>query len=91
MPTLTEAVPETVAHDVETLGMSTLTFQDYVRERMLKRRQAELAQQAPASLPEAMVAQGRAAAAPAQPAQAPAQAAAPGLRVVAAEIGRAHV
>ena len=35
-----------VAHDVETLGMSTLTFQDYVRERMLKRRQAELTQQA---------------------------------------------
>jgi hypothetical protein len=34
-----------VARDVETLGMSTLTFQDYVRERMLKRReQAELAQ-----------------------------------------------
>ena len=36
-----------VAQDVETLGMSTLTFQDYVRERMLKRREAELAQQAP--------------------------------------------
>ena len=35
-----------VARDVETLGMSTLTFQDYVRERMLKRRQAELTQQA---------------------------------------------
>ncbi|MBL8348987.1 MAG: flagellar biosynthesis protein FlhF [Burkholderiaceae bacterium] len=34
-----------VERDVETLGMSTLTFQDYVRERMLKRRQAELAQQ----------------------------------------------
>lgn len=31
-----------VAQDVETLGMSTLTFQDYVRERMLRRRQAEL-------------------------------------------------
>ena len=31
-----------VEEDVQTLGMSTLTFQDYVRERMLKRRQAEL-------------------------------------------------
>jgi flagellar biosynthesis protein FlhF len=29
---------------VEQLTMSTLTFQDYVRERMLKRRQAEMAQ-----------------------------------------------
>ncbi|CAN5296570.1 flagellar biosynthesis protein FlhF [soil metagenome] len=28
--------------DVQTLAMSTLSFQDYVRERVLKRRQAEL-------------------------------------------------
>ena len=35
-----------VDQDVEALGMSTLTFQDYVRERMLKRRQAELDQAA---------------------------------------------
>ena len=35
-----------VARDVETLGMSTLTFQDYVRERVLKRRQTEISQQA---------------------------------------------
>ena len=41
-----------VARDVETLGMSTLTFQDYVRERVLKRRQAEINQQA-ADLPDA--------------------------------------
>jgi flagellar biosynthesis protein FlhF len=47
-----------VAQDVEQLQMSTLSFQDYVRERMLKRReserQAELALQepeAPAPLP----------------------------------------
>ena len=40
-----------VAQDVETLGMSTLTFQDYVRERMLKRREAELALQAPPPVP----------------------------------------
>ncbi|MEJ5999981.1 flagellar biosynthesis protein FlhF [Paucibacter soli] len=31
-----------VSEDVNTLAMSTLSFQDYVRERMLKRRQAEL-------------------------------------------------
>jgi flagellar biosynthesis protein FlhF len=31
-----------VEQDVEALGMSTLTFQDYVPERMLKRRQAEI-------------------------------------------------
>ena len=33
-----------VDSDVQALGMSTLTFQDYVRERMLRRRQVELAQ-----------------------------------------------
>lgn len=31
-----------VERDVQMLGMSTLSFQDYVRERMLRRRQAEL-------------------------------------------------
>ncbi|MBV8471590.1 MAG: flagellar biosynthesis protein FlhF [Burkholderiaceae bacterium] len=31
-----------VEQDVQTLAMSTLSFQDYVRERMLKRRQAEI-------------------------------------------------
>ena len=31
--------------DVQTLSMSTLSFQDYVRERVLKRRQAEITQQ----------------------------------------------
>jgi len=41
-----------VERDVEMLGMSTLSFQDYVRERMLKRRQAEIqAQAAPAAVP----------------------------------------
>ena len=33
-----------VDSDVQALGMSTLTFQDYVRERMLRRRQIELTQ-----------------------------------------------
>ncbi|OYV00628.1 MAG: flagellar biosynthesis protein FlhF [Burkholderiales bacterium PBB5] len=42
-----DAMDPAVAQDVQTLGMSTLTFQDYVRERMLRRRQAELAQQEP--------------------------------------------
>ena len=44
----TEPSQDPVSRDVETLGMSTLSFQDYVRERMLKRRQAELTQQAAA-------------------------------------------
>ncbi len=35
----------TVKEDVNTLAMSTLNFQDYVRERMLRRRQAELSGQ----------------------------------------------
>jgi len=88
-PTRTQAMPpgltepagdNGVARDVETLGMSTLTFQDYVRERMLKRRQAELEQQAPASLPAALM--------PAAPARHDDHAAAP-LRVVAADPRRA--
>jgi flagellar biosynthesis protein FlhF len=43
-PSLEQAAPTTVDEDVETLGMSTLSFQDFVRERMLKRRQVELAE-----------------------------------------------
>jgi flagellar biosynthesis protein FlhF len=46
------AAPVTdVRQDVEQLSMSTLSFQDYVRERMLKRRQAEIAQPASAARP----------------------------------------
>lgn len=41
------AAPE-VQQDVETLAMSTLSFQDYVRERMLKRREAAMKAEAPA-------------------------------------------
>ena len=37
-----------VERDVEQLAMSTLSFQDYVRERMLKRRRSELDGQAAA-------------------------------------------
>ena len=46
--------PDTVEQDLEQLSMSTLSFQDYVRERMLKKRDAELqaqAQPAPAAAP----------------------------------------
>ena len=42
------AVAPDVEQDVEQLAMSTLSFQDYVRERMLKRRQAALESQAAA-------------------------------------------
>ena len=48
----TAAPVSDVQQDVEQLSMSTLSFQDYVRERMLKRRQAEIAQSAqPTPLP----------------------------------------
>ena len=42
-----------VQADVEQLQMSTLTFQDYVRQRMLKRRDAERTAEAPAETAEA--------------------------------------
>jgi len=47
--------PNHIERDVEQLQMSTLSFQDYVRERMLKRRRAELdvAEPAPAPAPAA--------------------------------------
>jgi len=48
-------VPSDVQRDVEQLAMSTLSFQDYVRERMLKRRAAEREEAAVAGgLPGAM-------------------------------------
>jgi flagellar biosynthesis protein FlhF len=68
-------IESSVARDVETLGMSTLTFQDYVRERMLKRRQAELAQP-PATLQQRLAAEAAPVAAPEAPV------AQPPLRVV---------
>jgi flagellar biosynthesis protein FlhF len=42
---LVRAAAEEVQRDVEQLAMSTLSFQDYVRERMLKRRAAHKEQQ----------------------------------------------
>src|SRR5438105_10138758 len=44
------AIPAAEVHkDVGQLAMSTLSFQDYVRERMLKRRDAALKAEAPAA------------------------------------------
>jgi len=40
-----------VEQDVSELEMSTLSFQEYVRQRMLKRRQTELGAQAPVNAP----------------------------------------
>lgn len=59
------------AQDAERLAMSTLSFQDYVRERMLRRRKAEMAGELPAErgelrLPEPLPA-GPRASAPASP------------------------
>jgi flagellar biosynthesis protein FlhF len=67
-----EQDPNGVENDVQMLSMSTLSFQDYVRERMLKRRQAELNDQpdpGPASIPVMKKAARPAPAAP-QPVQA---------------------
>jgi flagellar biosynthesis protein FlhF len=44
---------DSVADDVKRLSMSTLSFQDYVRERMLKRRQESMAAKARAEAPAA--------------------------------------
>jgi flagellar biosynthesis protein FlhF len=41
-PAATPRLETPVEQDVEALAMSTLTFQDYVRERMLKKREAEI-------------------------------------------------
>lgn len=70
-PTL-ESDPNGVENDVQMLSMSTLSFQDYVRERMLKRRHAELNDQpdpGPASIP-VMRKEARPTRAAPQPAQA---------------------
>ena len=51
-PPATPSPAETsVANDVEQLAMSTLSFQDYVRERMLKRRATALKAEAPVAPP----------------------------------------
>jgi len=72
-------VATSAADDAERLSMSTLSFQDYVRTRMLRRRQASLAATAPAT-PTSTVATtiAAAAAAPAAATAAPQSTAAQG-------------
>ncbi len=60
-----------VGRDVERLAMSTLSFQDYVRERMLKRRQVALSPAAAPSAAPAAVAPVRSSAGPSAPAVEP--------------------
>ncbi|WP_332748861.1 flagellar biosynthesis protein FlhF [Hydrogenophaga sp.] len=48
----TQAQPESVAGDTEALAMSTLSFQEYVRERMLRKRRESMQEAAPAEAPE---------------------------------------
>ncbi|TDP85693.1 flagellar biosynthesis protein FlhF [Aquabacterium commune] len=68
-------IAHNVQEDVKQLAMSTLSFQDYVRERMLKRRQAAIQRTEPAlaATPEAQLTQRFAE--PAHPAAKPAKAA----------------
>jgi flagellar biosynthesis protein FlhF len=49
--TATQAQPESVEGDTEALAMSTLSFQEYVRERMLRKRRETLQDAAPAEQP----------------------------------------
>ena len=49
--TATQAQPESVEGDTEALAMSTLSFQEYVRERMLRKRRESLQDAAPAEQP----------------------------------------
>ena len=66
------ADPSSVASDTEALAMSTLSFQDYVRERMLRRRHEALHGQEPAPAPLRTPRTARSAPAPQAPASAPA-------------------
>ncbi len=70
----------TVAEDAQALAMSTLSFQDYVRERMLRRRKDAMAGSATAAAPQsAMPAAPRVPVAPAAPRQRAPQPIAPQL------------
>ena len=77
-PPITPTHTGVVADDMAQLSMSTLSFQDYVRERMLRRRQAAQAARAEAASPAALAAPVTAApvAAPPAPLQPPARASA---------------
>ena len=63
----TPAKSNTVAEDAQALSMSTLSFQDYVRDRMLRRRKDAMAGSAAATATPALPAAARAAAAPYSP------------------------
>jgi flagellar biosynthesis protein FlhF len=66
--------PETVQGDTEQMAMSTLSFQEYVRERMLRKRRAALGGEAAAPVaPVAAAPARRPLAAPAEPIQVPVQ------------------
>ena len=55
-----QPAPDSVEADTEMMSMSTLSFQDYVRERMLRKRRAALqGDSAPAQPPSAPVAATR--------------------------------
>jgi flagellar biosynthesis protein FlhF len=88
----TAAEPQGVAEDVEQLQMSTLSFQDYVRERMLRRRRAEMqAEAAPPAVPPAPpvvapIEAARTRLAAQRQAPAPAAMPAPGLPVLRDEV-----
>ena len=81
-PTLEQT---TVAQDAERLAMSTLSFQDYVRERMLRRRKAEMSSEGanPAPVPVSAMPSTPVAmpSMPAVPTTAPVERAAPAPRV----------
>jgi len=69
-----QPAPDSVEADTEALSMSTLSFQDYVRERMLRKRRAALqGDTAQAELPAAPVAAPRQSALRAEPIQVPVQ------------------
>ena len=70
-PSSTQAQPESVEGDTEALAMSTLSFQEYVRERMLRKRRETLQDSAPAEQA-AAPRRAPAQAAPAQPMPVPA-------------------
>lgn len=69
-----QPAPDSVEADTEALSMSTLSFQDYVRERMLRKRRAALqGDTAQAELPAAPVAAPRQSALRAEPILVPVQ------------------
>ncbi len=72
----TQAQPESVAGDTEALAMSTLSFQEYVRERMLRKRRESMQESSAAEVPAPQY-RAPVQAAPVQPAPTPTPAAEP--------------